>query len=153
MGAMGQLTSYQLSARVRYFDIWRDGNSRQKELKNEKHSSYLFLCHSEEAERLRNLMADEKQYYVYLLTNWNNKVIYVGITNDLRRRLFEHKNKLVKGFTEKYNVTKLIYFETTTDVTSAIAREKEIKKWRREKKNRLVETINPDWKDLSTGWG
>jgi len=98
-------------------------------------------------------MADEKQYYVYLLTNWNNKVIYVGITNDLRRRLFEHKNKLVKGFTEKYNVTKLVYFETTTDVTSAIAREKEIKKWRREKKNRLVETTNPDWKDLSTGWG
>ena len=98
-------------------------------------------------------MADEKLYYVYLLTNWNNTVIYVGITSGLRRRLFEHKNKLVKGFTEKYNVTKLVYFETTTDVTSAIAREKEIKKWRREKKNRLVETINPDWKDLSTGWG
>jgi len=98
-------------------------------------------------------MPDEKQYYVYLLTNWNNKVIYIGITNDLRRRLFEHKNKLVKGFTEKYNVTKLVYFETTTDVTSAIAREKEIKKWRREKKNKLVETINADWKDLSAGWG
>jgi len=98
-------------------------------------------------------MADEKLYYVYLLTNWNNKVIYVGITNDLRRRLFEHKNKLIKGFTEKYNIYKLVYYETTTDVTSAIAREKEIKKWRREKKNRLVETINPDWKVLSTGWG
>ena len=98
-------------------------------------------------------MADVKLYYVYLLTNWNNKVIYVGITNDLRRRLFEHKNKLIKGFTEKYNIYKLVYYETTTDVTSAIAREKEIKKWRREKKNRLVETINPDWKVLSTGWG
>lgn len=98
-------------------------------------------------------MPGEDQYYVYLLTNWNNKVIYIGFTNDLRRRLFEHKNKLVKGFTEKYNVTKLVYFETTTDVTSAIAREKEITKWRREKKNRLVETINADRNDLSVGWG
>lgn len=97
-------------------------------------------------------MPGENQYYVYLLTNWNNKVIYVGITNDLRRRLFEHQNKLVKGFTKKYNVTKLAYFETTTDVASAIAREKEIKKWRREKKNKLVETTNPEWKDLSEGW-
>jgi len=98
-------------------------------------------------------MADEKLYYVYLLTNWNNKVIYVGITNDLRRRLFEHKSKLVKGFTEKYNIYKLIYYESTSDIESAIGREKEIKKWRREKKNRLVETANPEWKDLSIGWG
>lgn len=98
-------------------------------------------------------MPNENQYYVYLLTNWNNKVTYVGINNDLRRRLFEHRNKLVKGFTEKYNITKLVYFETTTDVTSAIAREKGIKKWRREKKNKLVETINADWQDLSAGWG
>jgi putative endonuclease len=98
-------------------------------------------------------MPGENQYYVYLLTNWNNKVIYIGITSDLKRRLYEHRNKLIKGFTEKYNVTKLVYFETTTDVKSAIAREKEIKKWRREKKNRLVDTINADWKDLSAGWG
>lgn len=98
-------------------------------------------------------MPDEKQYYVYLLTNWNNKVIYIGITSDLNRRFYEHRNKLIKGFTEKYNVTKLVYFETTTDVTSAIAREKEITKWRREKKNRLVETINADRNDLSAGWG
>ena len=97
-------------------------------------------------------MPDEKQYYVYLLTNWNNKVIYIGITSDLNRRFYEHRNKLIKGFTEKYNVTKLVYFETTTDVTSAIAREKEITKWRREKKNRLVETINADRNDLSAGW-
>jgi putative endonuclease len=73
-------------------------------------------------------------YYVYLLTNWNNKVIYLGVTNNLERRLYEHKNKLVKGFTEKYNVNKLVYFEETQDVIAAIAREKEIKKWRREKK-------------------
>ncbi|MCK4487686.1 MAG: GIY-YIG nuclease family protein [Desulfobacterales bacterium] len=91
-------------------------------------------------------------YYVYLLTNWNNKVIYLGVTNNLERRLYEHKNKLVKGFTEKYNVNKLVYFEETQDVTAAIAREKEIKKWRREKKNQLVNRINPNWKDLSSGW-
>jgi putative endonuclease len=98
-------------------------------------------------------MTNEHQYYVYLLTNWNNKVMYAGVTSDLKRRLFEHRNKSVKGFTEKYNIHKLVYYEATSDVMSAIAREKEIKKWRREKKNRLVETINPDWKDLSAVWG
>ncbi len=94
-------------------------------------------------------MAEEKHYYVYLLTNWNNKVMYVGITNDLVRRLYEHKNKLVSGFTKKYNVHKLVYFEETSDVISALAREKEIKKWRREKKNKLVLSGNPRWNDLS----
>ena len=93
-----------------------------------------------------------RTYYVYLLTNWNNKVIYLGVTNNLERRLYEHKNKLVKGFTEKYNVNRLVYFEETQDVTAAIAREKEIKKWRREKKNQLVNRMNPNWKDLSSGW-
>jgi len=93
-----------------------------------------------------------KTYYVYLLTNWNNKVMYVGVSNNLERRLYEHKNKLVKGFTEKYNVNKLVYFEETQDVTAAIAREKEIKKWRREKKNQLVNRMNPNWEDLSSGW-
>ena len=101
--------------------------------------------------RARNLMPEEKHFYVYLLTNWNNKVMYVGVTNDLQRRLYEHKNKVVKGFTEKYNVDKLIYFEETGDVISALAREKEIKKWRREKKNNLVISINPEWRDLSVG--
>ena len=91
-------------------------------------------------------------YYVYLLTNWNNKVIYVGMTNDLQRRIYEHKNKSVRGFTSRYNVNKLVYFEHMTDVLLAIAREKEIKKWRREKKNRLVESMNPEWKDLSAEW-
>jgi putative endonuclease len=98
-------------------------------------------------------MTNEHQYYVYLLTNWNNKVMYAGVTSDLKRRLFQHRNKSVKGFTEKYNIHKLVYYEATSDVVSAIARETEIKKWRREKKNRLVETINPDWKDLSAVWG
>ena len=90
-----------------------------------------------------------RTYYVYLITNWNNKVMYVGVTNNLKRRIYEHKKKLVKGFTEKYNLNKLVYFEETQDVTSAIAREKEIKKWRREKKNQLVNRMNPNWKDLS----
>jgi putative endonuclease len=93
-----------------------------------------------------------KDYYVYLLTNWNNNVIYVGVTNNLERRVYEHKHKLVKGFTEKYNINKLVYFEQTNDVTSAISREKEIKKWQREKKNALVIHMNPDWNDLSLEW-
>jgi len=75
--------------------------------------------------------------------------MYVGMTNNLMRRIYEHKNKLVKGFTEKYNVNKLVYFEETQDVIAAIAREKEIKKWRREKKNQLVNRINPTWKELT----
>jgi len=91
----------------------------------------------------------ERTYYVYLLTNWNNKVIYVGITNDLERRVYEHKEKFVKGFTEKYNVNKLVYYEQTPDIHAALNREKEIKKWRREKKNRLVVSTNPLWRDLS----
>jgi len=95
----------------------------------------------------------EKNYYVYLLTNWNNKVMYVGVTSNLERRLYEHKNKLVEGFTKKYNVGKLVYFETTNDVMAAIEREKQIKKWRREKKNQLVMGMNPEWKDLSLEWG
>jgi len=90
-----------------------------------------------------------RNYYVYMLTNWNNEVLYTGVTNDIERRLYEHKNKLVKGFTAKYNLTKLVYVETTDDVNAAIAREKEIKGWRREKKDNLVERINPSWDDLS----
>jgi putative endonuclease len=94
----------------------------------------------------------EHDYCVYILANWNDKVMYVGMTNDLQRRLYEHKHKLVEGFTKRYNVHKLVYFEHTTNVYGAIAREKEIKKWRREKKDNLVETLNPDWKDLSEEW-
>ena len=91
----------------------------------------------------------DRSYYVYLITNWNNKVIYTGVTNNLTRRVYEHKNKLTEGFTKKYNINKLVYFEQTNDVSAAIAREKEIKKWRREKKNNLVNSVNPEWKDLS----
>ena len=91
-------------------------------------------------------------FYVYILTNWNDEVMYIGMTNNLERRLYEHKNKLVEGFTKKYNVNKLVYYEQGNDVHAAIAREKEIKKWRREKKNKLVMTMNPEWKDLSLDW-
>jgi putative endonuclease len=92
-------------------------------------------------------MPDDRHYYVYVLTNWNHRVIYIGVTNDLERRVFEHKNK-VKGFTEQYNVNKLVYFEESGDVNAALAREKEIKKWRREKKDALVTSSNPQWSEL-----
>ncbi|MGI6435528.1 MAG: GIY-YIG nuclease family protein [Syntrophomonadaceae bacterium] len=88
-------------------------------------------------------------YYVYIMTNWNNKVLYIGITNNLERRVYEHKNKLVKGFTAKYNVNKLVYFDSTSDVKSAISREKQIKGWTRRKKNELIASLNPGWDDLS----
>jgi putative endonuclease len=97
-------------------------------------------------------MSSERSYYVYILTNWNNEVMYVGVTNNLERRLYEHKKKLVDGFTKKYNLNKLVYFEETSDVLVAIEREKEIKKWRREKKNALVMKDNSQWKDLSENW-
>ncbi len=88
-------------------------------------------------------------YYVYILSNWNNKVTYIGVTNNLERRIYEHKNKLIDGFTKKYNLNKLVYFEQFNNVSDAITREKEIKKWRREKKNTLIESINSSWDDLS----
>ena len=88
-------------------------------------------------------------YYVYMLTNKNHNVLYTGVTNDLKRRLFEHKNKLIDGFTKKYNVHKLVYYEIATDVNSAIAREKQIKGWTRAKKNNLVESKNSQWCDLA----
>ncbi|WP_448874923.1 GIY-YIG nuclease family protein [Desulfobulbus propionicus] len=91
-------------------------------------------------------------YFVYCLTNKYSNVMYIGMTNNLVRRVYEHKTKQVSGFTEKYNVNRLVYFEETPDVEVAIAREKEIKKWRRAKKNVLVTAMNPEWKDLSEGW-
>jgi putative endonuclease len=94
----------------------------------------------------------EYHFYVYILTNWNNKVMYIGVTNNLERRLYEHKNKLVDGFTSKYHVNKLVYYEHTNDIHVALAREKEIKKWRREKKDKLVASTNPRWEDLGLEW-
>jgi putative endonuclease len=89
-----------------------------------------------------------KLYYVYILTNWNNKVMYIGMTNNIQRRMHEHRSKLFPGFTSNYNLNKLVYIETTTNVLDALAREKELKSWRREKKNRLVSGSNSEWLDL-----
>lgn len=87
-------------------------------------------------------------YYIYILASKKDGVLYVGITNNLIKRVFEHKNNLVKGFTQKYFVHKLIYFEDTNDVNSAIIREKQIKKWKRGWKIELIEKTNPEWNDL-----
>jgi putative endonuclease len=85
------------------------------------------------------------------MTN-RSKTLYTGVTNDLMRRVYEHKNKMIDGFTKKYNITKLVYYEETDDVQAAIAREKQIKGWLRKKKMALIESVNPEWKDLSEGW-
>jgi putative endonuclease len=90
-------------------------------------------------------------YFVYLLAS-RSRVLYVGVTNDLERRVFEHKHKLVRGFTAKYDVDRLLYFESTSNVLAAIAREKEIKGWRRSRKVALIESVNPSWQDLSSDW-
>jgi len=90
----------------------------------------------------------DRQYYVNILTTQNNTVLYTGVTNDLIRRTYEHKNNLVKGFTTNYFVHKLVYYETVDDVMSAIEREKQIKGLGRQKKVDLINTLNPDWHDL-----
>jgi putative endonuclease len=92
-----------------------------------------------------------KQYYVYIMTN-NSRTLYTGVTGNLIRRVYEHRNKLVEGFAQKYNITKLVHYEITSDVQAAIQREKQIKGWLRKKKIALMEAANPQWKDLSEGW-
>jgi putative endonuclease len=92
-----------------------------------------------------------KQYYVYIMAN-EAHMLYVGVTNDLQRRVFQHKQKLIPGHTAQHSLTQLVCFETTGDIKSAIAREKQIKDWLRAKKIALIESLNPDWKDLSAKW-
>jgi putative endonuclease len=92
-----------------------------------------------------------KQYYVYIMTN-KSGTLYTGVTNNLMRRVFEHKHHLIEGFTRKYNITRLIYYEVTDDVRLAIRREKQIKGWVREKKIALIDSMNPEWKDLGEDW-
>ena len=92
-----------------------------------------------------------QQYYVYIMTS-RNRTLYTGVTSDLLSRVYAHKQKLADGFTKKYNVSSLVFYETTNGVESAIAREKQIKNWRRSKKIALIESVNPDWKDLSLEW-
>lgn len=90
-------------------------------------------------------------YYVYILSNINNRVLYIGVTSNIEKRLYEHKSKSFDGFTKRYNVHKLVYIEEYSDIYDAIAREKQLKGWRREKKNALIEAQNPEWKDFGEG--
>ena len=90
-----------------------------------------------------------KQYYIYIITNKTNRVLYTGVTNDLKRRVYEHKKKLVKGFASRYNVGKLVFYDVCEDIESAILREKQIKGWLRSKKIALIESMNPEWRNLS----
>lgn len=93
-----------------------------------------------------------KQYYVYMLTNrWKN-VLYTGVTNSLEKRVWQHKNKAIPGFTKKYNCDRLVYFEQYNEIDQAIAREKQIKGWIRAKKNALIAAHNPEWNDLAEDW-
>ena len=92
-----------------------------------------------------------KQYYIYIMTNKINSTLYTGVTNDLKRRVYEHKNKLVEGFTKKYNIDKLVFYEIYDDINNAIAREKQIKSGSRAKKIALIEEMNNQWNDLYDG--
>jgi putative endonuclease len=89
-----------------------------------------------------------KLYYVYIITNKYNNVLYIGVTENLARRIYEHKNKLINGFTKQYNCTKLVWYEETNDIDAAITREKQMKKWKREYKNNVIKEMNPNWIDL-----
>jgi len=91
------------------------------------------------------------EYYVYIMTN-RARTLYTGVTNDLERRVFEHRKKLVEGFTKRYGLATLVYYEASNDVRSAIEREKQIKGWLRRKKVALIESVNPEWRDLADGW-
>ncbi|MBA3544384.1 MAG: GIY-YIG nuclease family protein [Chthoniobacterales bacterium] len=97
----------------------------------------------------RDLAVAVKAYFVYMMSNRSRVVLYTGVTNDLARRVWEHQNGTIKGFTKQYRLTTLVYHETYGDINQAIDREKQIKSWRRSKKNALVETLNPKWDDLS----
>jgi putative endonuclease len=89
-----------------------------------------------------------RQYYIYIMTNKRNTVFYTGVTNDLKRRVYEHKEKLAEGFTKKYNITKLVYYEVFDDIESAILREKQIKAGSRQKKIELINSMNKEWREL-----
>lgn len=92
-----------------------------------------------------------KQYYIYIMTN-KSRTLYTGFTNNLERRVYEHKHKINSGFTSKYNITKLVYYEVAFNADAGIAREKQIKGWLRVKKIALIESVYPEWKDLASDW-
>jgi putative endonuclease len=93
-----------------------------------------------------------KNYYIYIITNSSNKTLYIGVSNDLTKRIFEHKNGIIKGFSKKYQLKKLVYFEDFNNIDDAIKREKQLKNWHREWKLNLIKNINPTLKDLSEDW-
>jgi len=103
----------------------------------------LGVCYNEKT------MSGQREYYVYILTNKSNQVLYIGVTNNLQRRIYEHQRGLVKGFSKRYNLKKLVYYEVTPSIKEAIAREKQLKNWHRQWKINLITQSNPCWKDLS----
>ena len=105
----------------------------------------MSFCGNGETEESHHM----NQYYIYILSN-KSRTLYAGVTNNLNRRIYEHKHKLINGFTKKYNLTNLVYYETFNDINDAIRREKQIKGWLRKKKLNLIESVNPEWEDLST---
>lgn len=114
------------------------------------------LCHLDRSEaKWRDLTKFNKRtmktYSVYMITNWTNEVLYIGVTSDLEKRIYEHKTGQHEGFSKKYNLKKMVYCEDYSDVNEALAREKQLKNWSRKKKDRLVEQMNPEWDDLSGG--
>ena len=112
----------------------------------------FFVCHPELVEgSLPFYPVIVRDYYVYILAS-RSRVLYIGVTNDLERRLYEHRQKRIPGFTRQYNVTRLVYFETFSAIRDALAREKQLKGWRREKKVALIESLNRKWRDLSDDW-
>ncbi len=96
-------------------------------------------------------MTSDQSYYFYLMAS-ASRVLYAGVTNDIERRVWEHKQKVIKGFSQRYNTVELVYFETHGEIRTAIRREKQVKGWLRAKKIALIESANPGWKDLSAGW-
>ena len=91
-------------------------------------------------------------YYVYILASKQNGTLYIGVTSDLERRIYEHKNDLVRGFTKKYKIHSLVYYEDTNDIYVTLRREKQLKKWNRKWKLALIEQVNPDWNDIAKDW-
>jgi putative endonuclease len=92
-----------------------------------------------------------RDYYVYIMAS-PSRVLYIGVTNNLERRVYEHRQKLIEGFTKRYNITRLVWFETTPSIEAAITREKQLKGWLRARKIVLIELMNPEWRDLSDDW-
>jgi len=119
-------------------------NLVQKYLRNPQTGSTIYIVNA-------SWFMTSKQYYVYILSNRTRR-LYIGVTSNLAARIWQHKQRTINGFTKKYNINRLVYFEYTENPMDAICREKQVKKYRREKKIALIESINPDWKDLAEDW-